>query len=198
MLRLLIALLILSHSAQAQEVYAPEFCGFEVTFPDSPSSTRKCDENGGKCYDLVRYTKTFGLDASVNFQIICNPVDEAVYNRYSAEVMEATLKAMTDKSVIKTFETDSRDDNGYKQSNLIGEGLKGVTPTLFIAQLWIDKQSAFSVEAELMGEAHEEADQLFSDILKSIHVKTVKKPSPDEEKDADKKEDQDKDPKESQ
>ena len=170
----LILLAMTTPQARAQETYSPDYCGFEVTFPEVPSSTRKCDGNNqDRCYDLITYTKTFGLDASLQFQIICNRVDEAIYSRYSAEVMEATLKAMTNTDVITAHETNSREEDGYKQSNLIGEGLQGVTPSLYIAQLWIDRQSAFSVEAELLGDAHNEADQLYSDILRSIQKRVI-------------------------
>ena len=50
----------------------------------------------------------------------------------------------------------------------------GNMPTIYIAQLWIGKQSAFSVEAELIGDAHDAADTLFSDVLKTIRYTGVK------------------------
>ena len=39
---------------------------------------------------------------------------------------------------------------------------------IYIAQLWIGQKSAMTVEAELIGDALSEADQLFSDILRSV------------------------------
>lgn len=180
-------LLIFATPAFAAETvkYAPDYCGFEVSFPEEPVSSRRCD--GGdqdKCYDLIEYTKTFELSAAVRVEVICNTVDEAVYERYSPEVMEATLKAMTDKDVIKEYESSSRSEAGYKQSGLVGEGLQGITPSLFIAQLWIDKKSALSVKAELVGEEHPQADVLYSEILRSIGVKTDT-PAEDADKDED-------------
>ena len=50
----------------------------------------------------------------------------------------------------------------------------GRTSTIYIAQLWIGKKSAFSVEAEVIGEGVDDADKLFSDILRSIGPKAEK------------------------
>lgn len=152
--------------------YAPDHCGFEITFPAEPSISRECDGNDQRrCYDLVTYTKTFGIDASIRVKAICNPVGDDIYKRYSTDVMEATLRAMTNKNVIETFEMNSRDEGSYKQSSLIGAGMQGTSSTLYIAQLWIDRQSAFSVEAELLGPENDEADRFFSAILQSVHIK---------------------------
>ena len=150
--------------------YAPDNCQFSMTFPGEPYITRRCDdENKSKCYDQVSYTQVFDMAATVNFRVICNPIGRDVYENYSAEVMEATLRAMTNKSTIKTYDTSFREDNGYKQAGLVGEGRVGQMGTIFIAQLWIADGSALSVEAELLGDAHDKADTMFSDVLKSIH-----------------------------
>ncbi len=85
--------------------------------------------------------------------------------------MKATLRAMTKKSVIKEFETSYREEDGYKQAGLVGEGKVGRTPTIYIAQLWIGENSAFSVESELIGQINDGADGLFSSVLRSIRFK---------------------------
>ncbi|MEM7650759.1 MAG: hypothetical protein AAF204_01595 [Pseudomonadota bacterium] len=159
--------------------YSPDFCEFEITFPDEPYSVRRCEDPQTKerCYDLVSYTQVYEMSATVNFRVICNPVDESVYEDYSAQVMEATLKAMTKDSVVDDHQSAFREEDGYKQAGLVGEGKVGAMSTIYIAQLWIGKQSAFSVQAELIGEAHDTADQLFSDILKSVGY-TGEKPTP--------------------
>lgn len=182
----LLALLLFPLAAQAQEkekkesVYKPEFCEFSVTFPEEPYKTHRCDgEDNKKCYDLVSYTQVFELDATVNFRVICNPVDNKVRETYSGDVMKATLQAMTRDSVVKTFETTFREEKEYKQAGLVGEGNMGRTPTIYIAQLWIGNHSALSVEAELIGENSDPADELFSRILKSVRytaTETADKP----------------------
>jgi hypothetical protein len=184
MIRLIFAtVLLFSLPAFAEESarYAPDHCGFEITFPEASSSARQCDgADQSKCYDLVSYTKTFDMDASVRVKVICNPVGDDIYKRYSTDVMEATLKAMTNKKIVETFEMNSRDEGSYKQSSLIGAGQQGTESTLYIAQLWIDRKSAFSVEAELLGSQNEEAEQFFSQILQSVHLKSDS-PTKDEE-----------------
>lgn len=182
----IIALLFASPAfAQSAERYAPDHCGFEITFPEAPTTTRQCDgENQTKCYDLITYTKTFGIDASVRIKAICNPIGDDIYKRYSTQVMDATLRAMTNKSVIETFEMNSREEGDHKQSSLIGAGMQGTESTLYIAQLWIDRQSAFSVEAELLGSENEEADAFFGKLLQSVQVKKAVTESKEEDQEA--------------
>jgi len=159
--------------------YSPDFCEFSVTFPEAPYSSRRCeDDTKERCYDLVSYTQVHEMSSTVNFRIICNPIDASVYEEYSAEVMQTTLRAMTRKTVVEEFNSGFREEDGYKQAGLAGGGTVGRTPMIYIAQLWIGKQSAFSVEAELIGEAHEAADTLFSDILKTVYYSGVKELEP--------------------
>ena len=201
-------MLLLAYSAIAEDetpvTYSPAPCDFSVTFPSSPYTARKCDdEDKTKCYDMTSYTKVYDMASTVNFRVICNKIDESVYKHYSAEVMEATLRAMTNRTVVQTFDTTFRTEDNYKQAALIGEGQSGILSTIYIAQLWIGHGSALSVEAEMIGEAHDDADKLLSDVLKSVHyltdeerkAKLPKDKEADEDKDAEK-EDKDDDKKE--
>ena len=159
--------------------YSPDFCEFSVEFPSEPYSSRRCeDEEKKRCYELVSFTQVYDMSSTVNFRIICNPVNKSVYKDYSAEVMQTTLRAMTRKTVVKEFNSDFREEENYKQAGLVGAGASGRTPMIYIAQLWIGKQSAFSLEAELIGEAHGAADTLFSDILRSVHYSGIKEIKP--------------------
>ncbi len=169
-MRLILALLALylPSFAFAQD-YSPEGCDFSITFPAEPYIEEHCEAD--QCYKEVSYTKVLDLNTSIKIKVICNPVGDDIYTHYSAEIMKETLKAMTDQSVIQTFDSSFREEEHYKQAGLVGEGLKGLTSTLYIAQLWIAKNSALSIEAELIGDASDEADTLFSDILKSIQYK---------------------------
>lgn len=180
----------------APSTYSPPHCEFSVKFPSAPYTSRRCDgDNKDKCYDLISYTQVFDFESTVNFRVTCNPIDESIYEYYSAEVMEATLRAMTNRSVVKTFDTSFRTEEGFKQAGLVGEGKSGTMPTIYIAQLWIGRGSAFSVEAEMIGESHEKADILLSEILKSVHYlsdeeKKAKAAPPKEETKEEKKEDE--------
>ncbi len=188
-------MLLLLTPALAEEekpsTYSPDFCEFSVTFPAEPYITERCDDDTpDKCYHQVSFTKVYDMESTVNFRIICSPIDESVHDHYSAEVMEATLRAMTKHSIVKTFDTSFRTEEGYKQAGLVGEGKSGALPTVYLAQLWIGKQSAFSVEAEMIGEPHEKADALFRDVLRSAHFLTpeemaAKQPAVKEDQESD-------------
>jgi hypothetical protein len=157
--------------------YSPDFCEFSVKFPEEPYKTKRCDgENETKCYELTSFTQVFLMRATVNFRVICNPLDPSVYEKFSPQVMETTLKAMTAGTIAKTFNSDYSEDEQkrFKQAGLVGEGVVGQTPAIYIAQMWLGKQSALTVQAELIGEADDEADKLYSDILKTIQYSGVK------------------------
>ena len=172
----LLAMTTVSPAFAAEEkapvTYSPDFCEFSVTFPDEPYKTERCDDpEKKKCFEQTSYTQVFDLSSTVNFRVVCNKIDESVRKTYSGEVMQKTLQAMTKGTVVKTFDTSFREEDGYKQAGLVGEGKVGRLPTIYIAQLWIGDSSAFSVEAELIGSDSHDADVLFSEVLKSVHFK---------------------------
>lgn len=176
-----ISLFLFSWAASAQEeekapvTYSPDYCEFSVTFPEEPQSMQRCEEGDeDRCYDLITYTHVYDMAATVEVRVICNPISEDLYSQYSGAVMEATVKAMTEKNVIKTFDTSFREEEHYKQAGLVGEGQLGMSPTIYIAQLWIGRHSIMSVEAEMTGDVREDADTLFSDILRSVQYSGIK------------------------
>ncbi len=156
--------------------YSPDYCEFSVGFPDEPTKTQQCENNDpSRCYDLISYTHTYEMAATVNFRIICNPIDKEIYEHYSAVVMEGTLKEMTKRTTVKTYDTSFREEKNYKQAGLVGETTVGRSSTIYIAQLWIGNHSALSLEAEMVGEANPDADLLYSSVLKSVNYNGDKK-----------------------
>ncbi len=157
--------------------HTPEFCEFSTTFPSEPYTTRLCEDEDtqNKCYDQISYTQVFDMISTVNFRLICNKIDKDIYKSYNGDVMQVTLRAMTKQSVTQTFDTSFREDSAYKQAGLVGEGKVGLTPTIYIAQLWMGENSALSVEAEIIGDPIEAADKMFSDVLRSVgHKKSLR------------------------
>lgn len=158
----------------AEYAYSPKYCEFSITFPEEPYKTQNCDDEGKRCYEQVSFTKVYALSSTVNFRILCNPIDKDLFDQYTPDVMESTLRAMSKSRIVNTYNTDVREEPGYKQAGLVGAGRIGQTPTIYLAQLWVGKQSVFSVEAELVGEPDEAADLLFSVILKSVKYTGIK------------------------
>lgn len=160
---------------QLGHTYAPEYCEFSTAFPAEPYLEQHCDggESGTECYDAVSYTQTFDLAATVFMKVICNPIGEDIKNKYTQEVMVKTLEAMSKDEIKETIQTSYRADeqNRYRMAGLVAEGSQGVTPSIFIAQMWLGDTSALTVEAELIGEPYVEADALFRDLLQSIAYK---------------------------
>lgn len=155
--------------------YSPDYCEFEAAFPEEPYIQNKCDggENADQCYDLVSYTQTFALDATVTMRVVCNKIGQDIKDKYDETVMVKTLEAMTKSKVVQQFSTSYREDEAgnYRLAGLVGEGKAGMIPSIFIAQMWLGKSSAMTIEAELIGEQFDESDALFRDLLRSIQYK---------------------------
>lgn len=161
--------------SEMTQIYSPEHCEFQVGFPSSPMVKERCDggESGTECYEQVNYTQTFGIDATVNVRVICNAIGQDIKDKYDRQIMVATLEAMTKEHVVDTFETTyyEDDDKRYRLAGLVGEGKVGLVPSIFVAQMWLGQKSAFSIEAEIVGDAFEEPDVLFRDIMRSVQYK---------------------------
>ncbi len=152
-----------------EKTYLPDHCEFTVTFPAEPSIAKRCP-GGQDCYEVVRFTQVYDFTTTVNMTITCNPVDEKMAERYTGEVIKATLEGMVGRNAaIKDYTINAHDEGKMKVASLVGDGQVGLTPMLYTAQIWIGKTSIFTVEAELIGKASEEADAIFRDILVSIH-----------------------------
>ena len=168
-------LILFAPMAQAETTYeySPPPCEFTVSFPEEPAPEKRCDENGKRCYDFLSYTQVFDLAATVNFRVICNPADKDTIAYYTPEVMENTLEAMTNRATVKVehFETSAREDENYRQAGLVGESTIGGQPAIYLGQIWVGEKSIFSIEGELIGETHKQADELFRDILRSVKRK---------------------------
>lgn len=167
---LLITLFYASVAVGAQAQTFPQTCEFAMDFPSAPTVAEACDDED-TCYQEYSFTHVFNMQATVNITARCNPVTPAMVDRYTGDVMQATLKAVTKDTVVETFDTFYSEHDTHKLAGLVGEGQSGMLPSLFIAQLWIGKTSALAVEAELIGEPSEKADTMFGDILRSIKVK---------------------------
>lgn len=170
-------------------VYTPEQCEFAASLPGPPHRERRCpddDAKSPKCHEVVSFTKVFDLSATLTFRLTCNPLEAGMYERYDTAVMKATLEGMVaSTSDIKDHQITLSEQDNARVASLVGAGELGLTPTMYVAQLWIGRKSIFTVEAQLIGEEHKNADEAFRDILSSIHhietkAKAEEKKSPAE------------------
>lgn len=148
---------------------ALEGCDFQIEFPGEPATARRCDpEDPELCSRIITYTRVIGLDATMNFNVTCNPLEEGGFERYTGEVMKATLDAMVGSGNLEDSRTDHVDFGPYKQAIIIGSSKINDRDSIYTAQIWISKSSLFTVEAELVGFAGDELDQTFADIVASV------------------------------
>lgn len=150
--------------------YHPEYCDFTAAFPEKPLISERCEkeEDSSTCYKLVSFTKVFEMASTVTVNVICNPVSAEMFEYFTTEVMEDTVRKMTKEAVVETYNVSNSQKEGYRLTGLVGQGRKGLHDTLFIAQLWMSEKSIMSVEAEISGQTLPEADKLFASILNHI------------------------------
>lgn len=161
--------------------FPPPFCNFTISFPQEPDIQKICDKKNKtriNCFEQARYTYTYTDGSKIDVRAICNRMSKDIYDHYSERVMDMTVKAMINRALMDHYETSYRAENYYKQAALVGEGKRNKKPAIFIAQLWIGQHSSLSVEAEMVNEKNQFADDAFGKILKSIHYRD---PSADSE-----------------
>jgi hypothetical protein len=153
--------------------YAPDFCDFEITFPEKPHLAKKCVP-GGQCYDLYSYTMVYDLQTTVDVSVTCNPSTPANFKRYTNGVMKAALMGMIDERNLTDYDIQFTEDKTTRSGALTGTGMTGAQNKIYTGQLWIGQNSVFTIQAELVGNQQKDADKAFSDILRSIKVKDGK------------------------
>ncbi len=155
--------------------FAPDFCDFEITFPEPPVVQQKCLPDGG-CFDVNSYTMVYDLQTTVDVTVTCNPSTPDAYEEYNEGVMKAALSGMIDNKNLTSHEVryQTLKDQKVKNAALTGAGITGRSEKIYSGQLWIGPNSVFTVQAELIGSAHTDADKSFRDILASIKTKAGK------------------------
>ena len=150
--------------------FAPDFCDFEITFPERPLTAQKCVP-GAKCYTVNSYTMVYDLQTTVDVSVTCNPSTKEAYGQYTEGVMRAALAGMVESRNITGHDLNVEEKDGVKSAALTGVGTTGAQEKIYAAQVWVGPHSVFTVQAELIGDAHEKADRQFRDILASIKTK---------------------------
>jgi hypothetical protein len=153
--------------------YAPDFCDFEITFPEAPAVMKKCIP-GADCYDLHSYTMVYDLQTTVDVSAVCNPSTPANYKRYTEGVMKAALAGMVEDRNLTEHQVKFTQEENVRSAALTGVGITGSQNKIYTGQLWIGQNSVFTVQAELIGGEHAQADKVFSEILQSIKIKPGK------------------------
>lgn len=164
-----------SAQEQKQETafrYTPDFCDFEITFPEAPYTARRCPPNAAnKCYQLQSYTMVYDLKTTLEVSVTCVPSDAFKFDRYNEIVMRTALRGMVNSAGVENFDIGFDEQPTHKQASLSGSGGVGAQSKLYTAQLWSGPNSVFTMEASITGRSHPEADSAFSDVLKTVHLK---------------------------
>ena len=162
--------------------YSPESCDFEVVLPSEPYSSRRCDELGKNCYNITSFTQVYDMKTTVDINLSCNPSTPKQFQSYNEAVMRTAMKGMIGRNNLNDTQIGYQDQGDVRIANLSGTGTAGRQSQIYIAQLWSSEGSIMTLEANLIGEAHPNADKAFSEILRSIEHKPKKRPTPEKQK----------------
>lgn len=152
--------------------YAPEWCDFSVALPGVPEIIRHCDktslESGACQNETARYAQAFGMQASLDFWVTCEPDSLGDPNAYDPELLKTTLEMITEDWDLDAHDVDFGNRGKVRVAVLSGHGRKGVSPAIFFAQMTVGPKSILTTKAVLSGEEHEEAGLLFQGFLQGI------------------------------
>lgn len=151
--------------------FSPPPCDFEITFPEKPYLAQKCMPDGKTCYNLYSYTMVYDLHTTVDVSVTCNKSTPAEFKRYNEAVMKAALTGMIAERNLSNHSISYREDKETRSASLSGTGVTGAQEKIYTSQIWVGQHSVFTVQAELIGGEHKDADKTFSDILKSVKLK---------------------------
>lgn len=144
-------------------------CEFELVFPGEPVSAQRCmADKPQSCTPTTSFTKVFDMKATVKFTVACGKTESGMFDHYNGSIMEATLRTMAKANGLQNYETGYQEFENAKQAVIMGHDQWGQSDRIYISQLWVGRKSILTVEAELLGEADQEAEDIFMDIVGSI------------------------------
>ena len=153
--------------------YAPDFCDFEITFPEEPYTSRRCPDNtGGKCYRLTKYTLIYDVGTNLDMSASCVPSPANNNAHYNERVIRTILQGMARKMNIKTFSIRYEEKDIFRRGLLSGQKQTHKnTPHNYEVQIWIGPNSILTLEGSLVGQTNPEAKATFNQILNTAHLK---------------------------
>lgn len=161
-------------AAPPSGLFAPDYCDFEITFPETPAIAQNCVKEDD-CFRINRYTMVYDLQTSIDITATCNPSTPENYKRYTDPVIKAALTGMIDSRRLSEHQMKSSDHGkgaaAYRIGSISGVGMTGAQEKIYSGQLWIGQNSVFTIQAELIGLEHPEADKAFAAILSSLKYK---------------------------
>lgn len=169
-LSLILALIIALPARAEPYTYNPEGCGFEITFPSEPETVERCNEYlTDRCERMTSFTHVFDVSVTLNVYVTCKSADEQIYADFNEDVMRTTLIARA-ANRLETFDTYYDFQGQSKVAALLGAGDSPNSDDMmvYMAQLWVAKDSLLTLESELLGPQHDDAERMFAEILRSI------------------------------
>lgn len=166
-------LLLLSFPAAAEPfTYAPPHCDFTITFPEKPFIEEKCTSDKAKaCDEVLTYTQMAG-PASLNFRVTCIKDDPKILATYKTTNLTSTLDDMVKDTGLTSYGADAAEmENGIKTAVNLAGGIRNDREVVYTGQVWLGKNSIFSLEGEMSGPEDKKINEVYTQILKSVMPK---------------------------
>ncbi len=154
-------------------VYSPEGCDFRMTLPSEPQRTRRCHPYmRDNCALMDGFTKVYNMQSTINIYVTCEKTSRDTRRDYTQDVLQTLLLARPGIDDLETYQLTFEENERETVGALFGAGPSPtgyVAPMIYVAQFWVGEHSMMTIEAELIGENYDPADQAFAAILHSIH-----------------------------
>jgi len=175
----MVMLLLFSAPALAAPyVFAPENCDFQMSYPEKPFIENRC-KDGKNCEEIATFTRTKDA-AAINFRVSCRPENAAALKKLKPEDLKRTIQGMAATAGAKPFAEDSaRLDGDVLSAVALAIGERNDRELLYTGQIWVGPKSVLTLESEISGPDNTDINTTYTDILKSIMLKSMadKKPA---------------------
>lgn len=156
----------------AEYIYTPEGCDFTVRLPSVPSTIRRCHPVlPDKCWLTTAFTHVYGLEATLNVYLKCDPVAQEEYEGVTEDAIRTALIALSATN-LESYQSNTEQHDDMYIGMLLGVGrAPSNNEALYTSQMWITPHSKLTIEGEIIGGEHPDADETLIEVLHSVQRK---------------------------
>lgn len=189
----LLAAFALPHSARAQEssnsiakelkaetyshIYTAPYCDFQLGFPEDPDvTTSDVPASSGEMVkqDYITFNHIYSLTNSIYMEATCRTLVPGERNMLNDAAIKNTMEAYAkENDIVSTGQKIFTDEQTGARAGILIGAKRGMPGTSYVTyQLWVTKDSLLLFEIQNNGPAMDEANALFTNLLRNINLKT--------------------------
>ena len=156
-------------NASAKFLYAPEYCEFQIEFPQEYFSRKSCIADN--CFDIISFAKT-NENSNVDVRLSCQKKTSEEIKDIKNSDLKETVRELAIDAGLRPYAADVATlPSDIVTAVTIALGMRGKKESIYTGQFWIGKKSLLTLEAEMTGPANTEIEKIYSEILTSVKPK---------------------------